>query len=71
MSGRPCISENRGMPITAVAAPVRPAARIRRLHREHNLDAIDIARLTGYPMKEVRAALGRNELRDTPKSRAR
>jgi hypothetical protein len=58
------------MPITPVAAPIRPAARIRLLHREHKLDAPDIARLTGYPLKQVRAALGRREARDTPKSRA-
>jgi len=52
----------------SIAAPINASARIRRLASENKLSPVDIAKLTGYDMKLIRAALGRGD-RDKPKSK--
>lgn len=57
------------MPIS-VAAPVNQSARARTLKQQHPyLTPEDIAATTGLRLANVKAALGKGELRKQPKSR--
>jgi len=55
-----------------IAIKPNASARARQLRARHPyLSDADIAELTGMPRKNVKAALGKGELRKRPKSRVR
>lgn len=58
------------MPIS-IAAPVNQSARVRELRKQHPyFTDQDLVTLTGIPLKNVKAALGKGQGSDKPKSRA-
>lgn len=56
------------MPVS-IAAPVNQSVRVRELKNRHPFSTDqDIAKLAGIPLKNVKAALEKGELRKKPKS---
>ena len=54
----------------SIEIKINASARVRQLKREHPyMTPADIAKLTGTPLKNVRAALSKREARDKPKSK--
>lgn len=55
----------------SIAAPVNQSARVRELRKRHPyFTDQDLVTLTGIPLKNVKAALGKGEARRNPKSAA-
>lgn len=55
----------------AIEIKINASARVRQLKRDHPyMTPADIAKLTGIRLANVKAALGKGEQQDRPKSRA-